>query len=149
MKRCNQTDQSEVQMIMQRALAKSSVDQHILPEKPVWRGSRSFDHDSSHASLQQQLLVNTILYIHSFSVSDPAILDNHSHRTSRPEPSFGHIQLTMGKRANKDWRCARSGPVPCQWSLRRLVAKSLRLNLKGSAVSVGLGVDAGNEDNFV
>ena len=53
---------------MQRNLQKI-VDQHTLPEKAVWRGSKWFDHDSSHALPQQQLLVNNILNIHSSSVS--------------------------------------------------------------------------------
>ena len=49
----------------------TKVIQHILPENTV-RGDlgSKFDHDSSHASLQQQLLMNNSFYIHSFLVSE-------------------------------------------------------------------------------
>ena len=59
----------ECKCYYRKYFAKSSVAKNILPET-VWRGSQSFYHDSSHASSQQQLLVNNILHLHSFSASD-------------------------------------------------------------------------------
>ena len=56
---------------MQTIIAGSGVAEHMLPEKAAWRGSKSFDHESSHASSQQQFLklVNNILHIHFFKKS--------------------------------------------------------------------------------
>ena len=120
--RCNHTDQSEVQLIIQRLLAK--VAHSARKTVTVWsrRGSKLLGHDSSHASLQQQLLVSNILNMHS-SVNDLATLDNHLQSTSRPDPSFGHIQLTTEKRL----------------SWQRFRPSSL---VQACALSLGIGVNS-------
>ena len=96
--------------------------------------------------------MNNVLDIDSFSVFDLATLDDYSQSTFCPDPSLGHIQLTMREGMSRQIMAGHmQGLALCLvgghgegWPQWKLPAPEL----ERKHCVCWVGVDAGNENNF-